>query len=234
MSRTIVVGDVHGCADELDTLLDRVAFTTGDRLVFVGDLVARGPKSREVLDIVRRTGALMVRGNHEERLLEGRERIDRRLRSRIHTDVARSLRDDHWHLLELAPYALELPEHKLAIVHAGVVPGIPFHAQKKEALLRMRTLDSRGRPDEKHGPRLWGTVYRGPPHIVFGHNANGLPQFHVWATGIDTGCVYGGKLTAIVLQQGESMARGTKVRGSLVSVRARHEYYASGRVKRVA
>ena len=61
MGRTIIVGDVHGCRRELEQLLDKVAFATGDRLVFVGDLVARGPDSLRVLDVVRRTGAIVIR-----------------------------------------------------------------------------------------------------------------------------------------------------------------------------
>ena len=68
--RTVIVGDVHGCRRELEQLLERIRFSNGDRLVFVGDLVARGPDSLGVLDIVRRTGALVVRGNHEQKLLD--------------------------------------------------------------------------------------------------------------------------------------------------------------------
>ena len=57
----------------------------------------------------------------------------------------------------------------------------------------MRTVDSRGRwSDEPDAGPLWGTVYVGPPHVIFGHNANTKPQLHPWATGIDTACVYGG------------------------------------------
>src|SRR5688500_7820193 len=70
--RTIMGGDVHGWRIELEALLDRVGFTSGDRLVFVGDLVARGPDSLGVLDIVRQPGAIVVRGNHEQKLLDAR------------------------------------------------------------------------------------------------------------------------------------------------------------------
>src|SRR5438105_1258025 len=72
MGRTIIVGDVHGCRAELERLLDRVRFGGGDCLVFVGDIVARGPDSLGVLDVVRRTGAVLVRGNHEEKLVAWR------------------------------------------------------------------------------------------------------------------------------------------------------------------
>ena len=69
-SRTIIVGDVHGCALELTSLLERIGFGSGDRLVFVGDIVARGPYPLEVLDLARQTGAILVRGNHEQKLLD--------------------------------------------------------------------------------------------------------------------------------------------------------------------
>src|ERR1700704_4140167 len=80
MGRTVIVGDVHGCREELELLLERVGFTTGDRLVFVGDLIARGPDSLGVLDVARRTGAIVVRGNHEEKLLAWRDARRARLR----------------------------------------------------------------------------------------------------------------------------------------------------------
>src|SRR5690242_6578364 len=108
--RTVIVGDVHGCASELAALLDAVAFSSGDRLVFVGDLVARGPDSLGVLDIARRTGAIVVRGNHEQKLLDWHAERERWIRGggariadpsrpkdakpigKLHRDIARSLR----------------------------------------------------------------------------------------------------------------------------------------------
>jgi predicted phosphodiesterase len=66
MGRTIIVGDVHGCRRELELLLERIDFRAGDRLVFVGDLIARGPDTLGVLDVARTTGAIVVRGNHEQ------------------------------------------------------------------------------------------------------------------------------------------------------------------------
>src|SRR4051812_26914666 len=63
MGRTIFVGDVHGCRDELAALLDRTGFGRGDRLVMVGDLVVRGPDPRGTLALLREVGAVSVRGN---------------------------------------------------------------------------------------------------------------------------------------------------------------------------
>ncbi len=229
MGRTIIVGDVHGCSAELEALLDRVAFKMGDRLVFVGDLIARGPDSRGVLAIARRTGALVVRGNHEQRLLEYRDGTDRSPLSRTHAELVKILGDDDWRLLELSSLWVELPEHRAWVVHAGVVPGVDLGAQKPAALLRMRCLDREGRAVERNDRMLWGAAYEGPTHVVFGHNALTEPQLHRFATGIDTACVYGGRLTAMVLAKNQPIPRGRDAKPLLVSVPARTAYAGSVR-----
>ncbi len=88
------------------------------------------------------------------------------------------------------------------MVHAGVVPGVPIERQSPRALMYMRGLDQAGQPVERRGHELWGASYRGPPHVVFGHNALDELQLHPAATGLDTGAVYGGRLTALVLAEG--------------------------------
>jgi hypothetical protein len=207
MGRTIIVGDVHGCRRELEQLLDRVAFSAGDRLVFVGDLIARGPDTLGVLDVARRTGAIVVRGNHEQKLVSWKEARTARLRGEdarevklgaIHAALADELRPVDWSLLETSLYWLDLPEHGARVVHAGVQPGVPIDRTKPSTLMRIRTLGRDGRPS-RGGPILWGARYTGPPHVLFGHNAAPGLQLHRWATGLDTGCVYGGRLTAMVL-----------------------------------
>src|SRR5688500_7685301 len=69
MPRTILVGDIHGCRDELERLLDYVGFVRGDRLISVGDIIVRGPDPRGTLDLLYAAGARAVRGNHEDRVL---------------------------------------------------------------------------------------------------------------------------------------------------------------------
>jgi hypothetical protein len=248
MGRTVIVGDVHGCAAELEALLDRIAFSMGDRLVFVGDLIARGPDSIGVLDIARQTGAVIVRGNHEEKLLRWRAKKQSHNKGlgkrpdplgRIHEKVARSLRPVDWTLLASSPLSLDLPEHGARVVHAGVLPGVPFDEQKRQTMMRIRSVGARGEWLEKGGRVLWGEIYEGPPHIVFGHNAAAEPQLHEWATGIDTACVYGGKLTAMVLHHREPVPRGREARKLLVSEPARRAYWgdkslAIDKQKRVA
>lgn len=246
MGRTVIVGDVHGCAGELLALLTEVRFDTGDRLVLVGDVVARGPDSIGVLDIVRRTGAVLVRGNHEDRLLGSRTDDDHPLSwqggappvkkaqkplGRIHAEVAAALRPVDWTLLAASPLYFDLPDHDVRVVHAGVVPGVPIEQQKRSTLLTIRALGPQGEPLEKRGTNLWGATYTGGPHIVFGHSAAREPQLHPWATGLDTGCVYGGVLTALVLAEGQAVPVDVTERVKLlVKVPAAREYFAaSGR-----
>jgi hypothetical protein len=220
MSRTIIVGDIHGCREEFERLLDRLAFQTGDRLVLVGDLIARGPDSAGVLRIARQTGADIVRGNHEERLLAGR-RGEARL-SPLHSDVANSLSDTDWALLEATPLTLAIPEHDVLVVHAGLDPALPLEAQPASHLLFLRTV-----PDPAGGPAvLWASRYEHGPHVLFGHHAMAGLQLHRRATGLDTGCVYGGKLTALVLHPGEHVADAFAARrNQLVQVDARRAYF---------
>lgn len=236
--RTIIIGDVHGCRIELEALLDTVAFASGDRLVFVGDLVARGPDSLGVLDVVRRTGAIVVRGNHEQKLLDWRRDRTAWIRGeaapsspigRMHRDIARSLRPVDWTLLGTSPLSLALPEHGALVVHAGLVPGLALEAQSPQTLMRIRTVRVAG-PRGTSENKLWGACHAGPPQVIFGHNAAPGLQLHPWATGLDTGCVYGGRLTAMVLAEGQRVPRGFAARRELlVSEAARRVWFAPPR-----
>jgi hypothetical protein len=229
MAFTVIVGDVHGCTSELEELLEQIGFSEGrDRLVLVGDLITRGPDSQGTLALVRRLKARAVRGNHEEKLLASRHRP--KALGAEHERLARALSDDEWRMLEAMPLWIDLPEHGVRVVHAGVVPGAAPRRTPPEALLKIRTLDSRDRwSDEPDAGALWGSRYDGPPHVIFGHNASAEPQLHTWATGIDTGCVYGLRLTAVVLAEDEPMPHGQSARAVLRSVPARRRY-SQGRV----
>jgi hypothetical protein len=238
MSRTVIVGDVHGCRVELERLLDRIGFASGDRLVFVGDLVARGPDTLGVLDIARQTGAVIVRGNHEEKLLAWRAAREAWMRGkaaakepigRVHRDVARQLRAVDWTLLETSPLWFDLPEHGLRVVHAGVIPNVAIEHQMPSILMNVRTVKTVGGHQV-----LWGSRYHGPPHLVFGHHATRGLQFHRWATGLDTACVYGGRLTALVLAEGQRMPRAFEARKQLLVSQPAARIYYDWATKRVA
>ncbi|HVR18632.1 MAG TPA: metallophosphoesterase family protein [Polyangiaceae bacterium] len=227
MRRNIMIGDVQGCLAELDSLLDRLALTSDDALIFVGDLVARGPNSLGVLRRVRELGARSVIGNHEERLLAARLAKQRaeappKLEP-SHEELLTQLEEEDWAQLESLPLRITLDDHGIWIVHGGLVPGIPFDKQDPWMVTHIRSISEDGEPSSKRGP-LWGARWQGPPHVVFGHNARKDPQLHPHATGIDTACVYGEHLTALVLPEGTEMPPPKDRPDALVSVRAQHAY----------
>jgi hypothetical protein len=229
VARTIVIGDVHGCSAELSDLLDLLGLTDHDRVYFVGDLVARGPDSRGVLATVRRLGSRAVLGNHEQRLLHARQAKQRKERQPplgpAHLQLLERFTDEDWAQLESLPLYLDLPEHGLRIVHAGVIPGVPIQDHDPWTLTHLRSIEASGKPSDKTGPVPWGAVYQGPPHVVFGHNAVAGIQLHPFATGLDSGCVYGRELTALVLDAGQEPPRVADRRESLVSVPAKARYF---------
>ena len=232
MARSIFIGDVHSCAAELADLLSAIAVTSSDRVYFVGDLLARGPDALGVLRLFREVRARSALGNHEQRLLAARHA---RLRGEVgpklgasHAAVAAELGDEEWALLESLPLWIDVPEHGVRIVHAGIVPSVPFAQQDPWLLTHIRSIGADGRPSEKWGT-LWGTLYEEEPHIVFGHNARQRPQIHPHATGLDTGCVYGGALTALVLPERIAPPPVSERLDALVSVRARRAYADYGR-----
>jgi diadenosine tetraphosphatase ApaH/serine/threonine PP2A family protein phosphatase len=204
--RHVFIGDVHGCLDELDALLKKLALRPADRLVFVGDLVAKGPDSAGVVARVRELGAACVRGNHDEAVLRVRrahqQGIDVPRVKKTHLNVAAKLREPDWLWLEQLPLYLRYEELGSVVVHAGVVPGKPLERQHPDDLMTMRTI----RPQGTASPRLedgerWAPLYPGPQHVIFGHDAISGLQQERFATGIDTGCVYGRELTALVLPE---------------------------------
>lgn len=203
MPKTLIIGDVHGCASELQDLLAACAYRDGDQLVFVGDLVAKGPDSRGVLELYRKLGARSVRGNHDQAVLRWQDPAAREAAhdpAPAHCRLARELSAEDWAVLQALPLWLRLPEYGVLVVHGGVVPGLALEAHEPELLMNMRTLRPNGtgsrRPEDGV---LWGTMWHGPERVVFGHHATAGLQQHPFALGLDTGCVYGHSLTALVL-----------------------------------
>lgn len=204
---TIVIGDVHGCVDELSDLLAACNHGASDQLVLVGDLVAKGPDSRGVLALVRELGARAVLGNHDAHLLRAgkllREGIaPARPIKRAVVELAETLDERDWAQLDALPPWLALPDHRALVVHAGLVPGTPLAAQDRDMLINIRTIRPDGtgsqRPDDGV---LWGSLWRGPELVLFGHHATAGLQRHAFALGLDTGCVYGRELTACILPE---------------------------------
>jgi hypothetical protein len=228
MERTLVVGDVHGCFDELRRLLDKAKVTEGAEVVLVGDLVNKGPDSLSVLRFARINGMGAVMGNHDDYLLRciaARKRGDAKDFPESMKKLAKRIDDEDAEWLAELPLYRRLARYRAIVVHAGVVPGIPLDHQSRENLLTIRSV----RPDGTGSKRIddgepWAALYSGPSHIYFGHDAVRGLQRWPHATGLDTACVYGGRLTAIDL--------GT---GAIISVASRRAYAEPGRaVQRAA
>jgi bis(5'-nucleosyl)-tetraphosphatase (symmetrical) len=120
---TYAIGDVQGCFDELQALLERISFSTADRLWFVGDLVNRGPQSLEVLRFVRSLGsrAVTVLGNHDLHLVAQHEGFERTRSDDTFAEVMAA--PDRAELVDwLRARPLMHVEGELAMVHAGLLP----------------------------------------------------------------------------------------------------------------
>lgn len=216
MPRTIVIGDIHGCYFELMDLLNKVGASEEDRLISVGDLITKGPANRQVLEFFRqRKNCESVLGNHEYLLLQHYRGLTVELEP-AHLKTIAELENDfgdymswisHW------PYFIDLGAY--LVVHAGIRPGIPMKLQSLMDLTSLRTLN-RPSPGSKTGTP-WYERYRGRKIIIFGHWVSKTPLVRANAIGIDTGCVYGGSLTSVVLPEGR-----------LVSVQARRAYARKG------
>lgn len=214
--RTVIVGDVHGCLDELREIAAQCG-TPGDvRYVLVGDLCAKGPDSRGVVAWAREHGVDAVLGNHDAAVLRALDPEAAPAPKSGHAQVARSLRPEEAAWLKALPLWLAVdgtgPASHL-VVHGGVVPGVPLEAQERKLLLNLRSITADGAPTKTLDGTPWAALWKGPPHVVFGHDAVRGLQRYDWATGLDTGCVYGGALSALVLPEGR-----------LVSVPARRAY----------
>jgi len=229
-----VIGDVHGCIHELTELLANLGYENGvhpegRQVVFLGDLVDRGPDSPAVLKIamrmVRLGSALAVRGNHEEKLiraLSGRGiRFSHGLEVTMRQLEAESsaFRADVRDFCERMPHHLVLDNGKLVVAHAGLAEhlhGVDSGRSRSFALFG----DTTGGVDDYGLPvRLpWQNDYRGEATVLYGHT----PMLSTaWVSNtmcLDTACVFGGALSALRYPELE-----------LVQVAAEREWYPPAR-----
>lgn len=226
--RTIAIGDVHGYLGELRDLLDKLALSSDDRLVFLGDLIDRGPDSPGVVKLVRELGAHCIMGNHEEKMLRYLAHEQRSVdvpgyhNPMEHPGEKRlsewkSLSKEDLEFLRSCPF-FSYPLSGWVAVHGGVLPGSPIESQRKDQIVRLRWVDDEGRYVGAKGreiiappgTRPWSEAYDGKLSVVCGHVVHGRDKprvdknthgAEVWS--IDTGCGYQGKLSALVLETRE-------------------------------
>ena len=200
-ARTIVIGDLHGCYDELLDLLDKVSFASEDRLICVGDLITKGPKNREVLDrFMSDPQFSAVIGNHDlalRRRWNGEKFKLKPSQKPTHKELKKD-KERYVPFLNQLPFTIDLGTH--LVVHAGLRPGLELHSQTTEDMTELRSLGE-DRASRKGPP--WYDVYDGDKIVLFGHWPATEPRRGKKAIGLDTGCVYGGQLTAYIVETGE-------------------------------
>ncbi|MYF93537.1 MAG: polynucleotide kinase-phosphatase [Gemmatimonadetes bacterium] len=212
-----IIGDVHGCCAELEALLDQLGYRIagekvepppGRKAVFVGDLVDRGPNAPGVLALVMRMvesgSALCVPGNHDARLvraLQGRK-VQRtpglaETLTQLDDETAEFKKKIETFLGGLVSHYV-LDGGALVVAHAGMKEEM---AGRASGAVRAFALygDVTGEEDEFGLPvrRDWAAEYRGRARVVYGHTPVAQPEWVNNAINIDTGCVFGGALTAL-------------------------------------
>jgi len=216
-----IVGDVHGCLDELLALAEALGYRVersgkdfavtppdGRKLAFVGDLVDRGPAAPQVLRLVmgmvRAGTALCVVGNRDTELV----RVLRGRTARVTRGMARTLdqlagepesfRDEALEFLHGLPSHLVLDEGRLVIAHAGLKEELQGRSSVAARVFALHG-DLIGEKDAAGLPVCgkWAAKYRGQALVVHGHTPVSEPQWLNNTVNIDTGCTYGGHLTAL-------------------------------------
>ncbi|HVO25297.1 MAG TPA: metallophosphoesterase [Candidatus Margulisiibacteriota bacterium] len=223
--RRIFIGDIQGCLHQLDEILAALTLRPGDRLYSVGDLVNRGPDSLGVLRRLRALDAQVVLGNHDLHLLRiVAGRTAPRTDDCLAAVLAAADRDDLLGWLGAQP--VMRVEDDVVVVHAGLHPlwtdlhstaahlnaAIVDHVRhRRDRDIRFATevrfCDPEGRrpptDDPPPGPPYapWDHFYQGERTVVFGHWARRGLVVAPRRRGLDTGCVYGGALTAWIAEE---------------------------------
>jgi serine/threonine protein phosphatase 1 len=220
-ARALVIGDIHGCAAQLDALLEGVVPSLDDHFVFLGDLIDRGPDSagviKRVLGLSKIAHVAVIMGNHEQMMLAARESHDKHsdwIRNggdatlRSYAGVRGSLRDvpaEHWRFLEegLVQY-VETDTH--IFVHANAYPDLPMDEQP-DYMLRWERCDKIA-------------AHQSGKEIVCGHTPqkSGRPMNRGYAICIDTHAYGGGALTCLDANSGrvwQANAGGRVQRGHI-------------------
>ncbi|MBM4085703.1 MAG: polynucleotide kinase-phosphatase, partial [Planctomycetes bacterium] len=229
-----IIGDVHGCHDELAELLGKLGYVGGTpppgrKAIFLGDLTDRGPKVCEVLRLVMQMvgagAALCVPGNHDMKLVRKLRGKNVHLTHGLAETLARLDKESPEFREQVLAFLDDLVSHyvlddgKLVVAHAGMkeeMQGRGSGAVRDFALYGETT----GETDDYGLPVRcdWAADYRGKATVVYGHTPVTEPEWLNRTINIDTGCVFGGKLTALRYPERE-----------LVSVPARAVYYQPSR-----
>jgi protein phosphatase len=210
-----LIGDVHGCRSELETLLDRLGYELDTprhaqqrKVVFLGDLVDRGPDIpgvlRLVMKLVAAGVALCVPGNHDMKLLKKLRGRDVQISHGLAASLEQLAREPPEFVAQVTEFLDGLVSHyvlddgKLVVAHAGMKESMQGRGSGKVrdfALYGETTgeTDAFGLPVRYN----WAAEYRGKALVVYGHTPVEEPEWLNGTIDIDTGCVFGGRLTAL-------------------------------------
>lgn len=198
--RTLIVGDVHGCIDELNQLLEFAGYQQNeDRLIFVGDLINKGPGSFAVLEKVRALNAEVTMGNHELSFLKflKKDNSEHEFFSPLKDAMQSKVNDWKDYISTFKPF---IRLDGALVVHAGLVPGEKPEESDVNVLARIRTWDGVGKELNRQGKDpAWYELYDGDDLIVYGHWAEKGLNISDKYIGLDSGCVYGRQLSALSL-----------------------------------
>ncbi|ARU50937.1 polynucleotide kinase-phosphatase [Cellulosimicrobium cellulans] len=238
------IGDVHGCLGELVTLLGELGYAVvrddagrpvdaahpeGRRAIFLGDLVDRGPDSPGVLRLamgmVRAGHALAVPGNHEHKLVRALGGRDVKVSHGLETTLAQLAEEPEEFRREVAEFCRDLVSHlvlddgRLVVAHAGLKESYQGRASGRVRSFALYG-DTTGETDAFGLPVRypWADDYRGRAMVLYGHTPTPDAEWVNNTMCLDTGCVFGGRLSALRYPEKE-----------LVQVPAAREYYAPAR-----
>lgn len=239
-----IIGDIHGCCDELEQLLDKLGYRTittdehdplwtnavyshpeGRRVIFLGDLVDRGPRILDVVRIVRNmvqqgTG-FCIPGNHDMKLLRKLRGKNVQITHGLAQSIneIESLPDDMREAFckQLSQFLDSLVSHyvfdqgRLVVAHAGMKEEMQGRGSGKVREFALYG-ETTGETDEFGLPVRynWAAEYRGSAMVVYGHTPVPEPEWLNRTVNIDTGCVFGGKLTALRFPEKEYVSVSAK------------------------
>lgn len=209
MNKLIIYGDIHGCYDEFISLREKTNPQDSDIEVCVGDILTKGKHSVETLDFIIKHNIKSVLGNHEEKLLRylKHQKSPKKNPVKLTLDeenIIAALTEEHIKFLENMPLFLKFGT--IVVLHGGLQNRMELNnltKRDKEKILRLRYIDQDGHfiayGDEQEDSIFWADVYNGSQgFVVYGHQWFDEVRKSPFALGIDTGCVYGNKLSTAI------------------------------------
>lgn len=208
MNRFIIYGDIHGCYDEFISLRNQINPQKDDIEVCVGDIITKGKDSIKTLDFIIENNIKSVLGNHEDKIIRYLNHKKTNEKNPIKLDrdeqcIVDNLSEKHIDFLQNLPLYLQFED--ITVLHGGIQNSMDLKnlsKRDKQKILRMRYLDKNGEyltyGQEDENSTFWADSYDGNQgFIIYGHQWFKEIRKNNFSLGIDTGCVYGNKLTAV-------------------------------------